>query len=183
MVRSSPGNRITAGTSPLEGRSAALAKRKSTQHKTPRKKKVIGPDSPDPKFRGLTPWVKGQTGNPKGSSKKARRRRLLKELIADAVNLDLPEDWRGRLNVLEYDGRLEVLIEEGSTIGEAIVVRLIASALGGDERARDTLLSSEPKKIDITLPDGAKVSVPKDPERLDAVMKILAEVREKMGDG
>jgi hypothetical protein len=101
---------------------------------------------------------------------------MLKELLRDAINIDVPEEWRGRLNALELDGNLGAILEEGTTIGEAITVRIIMAALQGDDGAINQILGSEPKAIDVDLPEGTSVEVPVDKDRIKNVVEILREI-------
>jgi hypothetical protein len=136
------------------------SKKVGTRKKVARKN-VVGPKAKNPKYRGLRPWQPGQSGNPQGGSRKRTRKVLLKEWLQDAINIELPEDWRARLNTLELDGDLSILLEKDGKIAQAIVTRVVAAALQGDFKAIELILGSEPKSVegDFTLEDATQDGV------------------------
>jgi hypothetical protein len=135
------------------------------------------PGNKSPNTSGLAaPWRPGQSGNPRGSSKKQRRKKLLKEALRDAINIPIPEAWRGKLAEAELDGRLGVAIEKDMTIGDLISAHIIVAALQGDHVAIDQILGSEPKVVDVGLPPGTAVDVPTEAKRLKEVTEILREI-------
>ena len=117
-------------------------------------------------------WKPGQSGNPKGGSKKARARKLLREAVREALEKDVPEELRETLRgVLGAD-----LI--GETVCEVIAARLAAMALGGPNNvalsAIREIVGLEPKAVTHEFPDGA----PERAERFKTPDEHRARLRE-----
>ena len=83
-------------------------------------------------------WEKGQPGNPNGSSRKARTRKLLREFVATGLQADIPASVAKKLG--------EHL--EGLKVGEALAAELLLRALAGSGRDLDRIIAMEPRAIE-----------------------------------
>ncbi len=88
-------------------------------------------------------WKKGQSGNPKGSSKKSAERKLLKQFFADELQKELtPKEMQ--------DLDLKV---KGLRRGQALARAVVSAAIDGDQMAVSNLIRTEPKTIEVVDPD------------------------------
>ena len=88
-----------------------------------------------PGIENLKPWQPGQSGNPAGSSRKARMRKLLRDFVREQLNTEL---------------------DENLTRGKAIAMRIVEDALGqglAARKARDQIIAMEPKTIEVEQPE------------------------------
>ncbi len=82
-------------------------------------------------IENLKPWQPGESGNPAGSSRKARMRKLLRDFVHEQLDAEL---------------------DENLTRGEAIAMRIVEDALGqglAARKARDQIIAMEPKTIEV----------------------------------
>ena len=89
-------------------------------------------------LENLKPWQPGQSGNPAGSSRKARMRKLLRDFVREQLDAELVENL---------------------TRGEAIAIRIVDDALGDGARARkarDQILAMEPKSVATEQPEPSR---------------------------
>lgn len=119
------------------------------------------------RIENLTPWKKGQAGNPRGGSAKVRNRRYLRDLLRD--QLSEPADPKRvaeiigecvvDLDDMTPDQALEhmtKMLAEGLSQGEVIAAQIVKDAMGNDHKAakaRDQIISTEPKTIAIEKED------------------------------
>ena len=111
----------------------------------------------------LTPWKAGQSGNPRGGSKKLRDRKYLREFLRDEMaqqaDPDVIKDIIGS-RVVDLDdvsaddaiAYMRSMLEAGLTQGQVIAKRIVSDAMGtGREAAiaRTQIISTEPKTFEI----------------------------------
>ena len=81
----------------------------------------------------LIPWKPGESGNPEGSSRKARHKALLRAAFAERAGKSLPKELSDRLTLLTEDDRRKLREQvEGLTYAEALASRKWLEALFGD---------------------------------------------------
>lgn len=101
-------------------------------------------------------WQKGQTGNPKGSSRKARERALLRDALGEGLAAEITETMAKALapRLAKLYGRSVTVKQlreqiEGLKVAQAIAANVLLRALAGDVKAIDQILSAEPKALQI----------------------------------
>ena len=123
--------------------------------------------NPNGNPQNLTPWKKGQAGNPRGGSAKVRNRRYLRDLLRDQLSepadpervKDIIGDVVVDLDHMDSAEALEhmkALIAKGLSQGEVIAAQIVKDAMGDDHKAakaRDQIISTEPKTIAIEKED------------------------------
>lgn len=88
----------------------------------------------------LKPWKPGQSGNPRGTSRKVRTQRLLREFVAEGLQAQIPKEVAEKLG--------EHL--EGLKVGQALAGDLLLRALAGNPHDLDRIISMEPRALAIT---------------------------------
>ena len=104
----------------------------------------------------LIPWKPGESGNPEGSSRKARHKALLRAAFAERAGKVLPKELSDRLTLLTEDDRKKLKEQvEGLTYAEALASRKWLEALFGDTvssaKATDQIIGTEPKLVEVDL--------------------------------
>lgn len=107
----------------------------------------------------LTNWKPGQSGNPAGSSKKLRGRKLLRELLNEELDRQIDADLLAKILGKEFktdDEAYRALVQLGEDVsqGRIAIRRVVRSAMGahGDKAAAiamGQIFSLEPKTLTI----------------------------------
>jgi len=115
------------------------------------------------------PWKPGETGNRRGSSRKQRAKSLLRDFIHDRLGAEIPEDLREQLE--------ETV--RGLRAGEAIADGIVRSALLGDKRSVDQILSTEPKLLEVA----GELDLRGDPEEAEVSDSLAAIAKRRRTNG
>lgn len=101
--------------------------------------------------KNLKPWRKGQSGNPKGSSKKQRERALLSDFATEAIAEKISPERAKRLRQKTA----------GLVVGERLLELVVDGALRGKRADIDRLERMMPKRVEVTgeLDTSRKVDV------------------------
>lgn len=102
----------------------------------------------------MEPWVPGQSGNPRGSSRKLRTKRFLKEFLNEEINKAITPEIAEALSA-------QGVTAEDLTFAHVIAMRIVAGAAKGDRSSIDQILSTEPKVVEVET-----LEPPKSPEYL-----------------
>lgn len=108
----------------------------------------------------LTPWKKGQSGNPNGTTKVARAKALLKEFVAEGMAADIPDDLAERMadlfmrrdpdadrsKVVEFATALAARFR-GLKVGQAIAADILVRALSGSTDDLRLIVAMEPNEL------------------------------------
>lgn len=135
------------------------------------------------KPENLTPWKPGQSGNPAGSSRKARERAYLRDALAEVNAEILSEDEMQRLQ-LRADGLRRI---------DAIARRLSDLALFGDVpellNAISRIQASEPKQHEVEASHSGSVEGFSESQwaefasRFDRIKSCGTEIAARPGNG
>lgn len=127
----------------------------------------------DPRLDNLVPFKPGQSGNPKGSSKKQRRALRMKEALTAVMESAVPD-----VILEQLDDRLREMLPDDMTFAElsAIRVALIAGGNGSPGEilaAANLLVANESKTKEVETAVKAPPKLPSTEERRSSVAAQL----------
>lgn len=119
---------------------------------------VIPPEHPNPRYRHLKPWKKGQSGNPSGKPKRGP----LTDALALIADKKTPEELLAKIP----PGVAKVLGKK-PTLAQILMFRLMYAAIAGDVGATRLIFERLEGKVPAEIHTA-------DTGQLDALMEVLS---------